>query len=67
MKQEAAAKMREMTDTNAHKKNPNRQLVSTEAEHMEKEKNLLLPQLECLHNCHFQFYIIPFSTHLFHV
>lgn len=66
-KKQEAAKMREMTDTNAHKKNPNRQLVSTEVEHMEKEKNLLLPQPECLHNCHFQFYIIPFPTHLFHV
>lgn len=65
MKQEAA-KMREMTDTNTQTKNPKRLLVSSEAEHTEKEKNLLL-QLECLHNCHFQFYIIPFSTHLLRV
>lgn len=66
MKQEAA-EMRDRTDTNTQPKPPNRLLVSAEAEHMEKEKNLLLPQLECLHNCHFQFYIIPFSTHLFRV
>lgn len=56
-----------MTDTNTQSKTPKRLLVNSEAEHMEKEKNLLLPQLECLHNCHFQFYIIPLSTHLFHV
>lgn len=49
------------------RENPNRLLVSAEVEHMENEKNLLLPQPECLHNCHFQFYIIPFSAHLFHV
>lgn len=58
---------RDMTDTNTQSKTPKRLLVSSEAEHMEKKKNLLLPQLECLHNCHFQFYIIPFSTRLFRV
>jgi len=53
-----------MTATNTGTKNPNRLLARSEAKHTEKEKNLLLLQLACLHNCHFQFYIIPFSTRL---